>query len=128
MQAGKITRVFREDPVYIAEDENKNLIVSKNYFQLGILVNTNRIQEQNIILSEQDKIRVRKFLDETELYYFRVPQLFAIHFVGDYAEEIKDSFMVSGEMNASIIEHFDEFVALLLADESFDNYVFIKNS
>jgi hypothetical protein len=121
MQAGKIIRILSETPIYIAEDENENLVVDKDFFKLGILVNTNRIEEQNIILSNEDKIRVRKMLDRTKLKYLRAPQFFGIFFMGSYVDEIRNTII-----DVNIIKHFDEFVALLYPAESFDHYVFTK--
>jgi hypothetical protein len=49
MRAGKIVRILNENP-RIAEDKNENLVVSKDFFECGILVNTDRIVEQNGII------------------------------------------------------------------------------
>ena len=123
VKPGKILKVLCKTPIYIAEDENQNLVVDKKYFSLGLLVNTDRIKDKNIVLSKQDEIRVRKFLDETNMNYSRAPQVKAIHFMGDYAEEIRKDILNG---NTEAINHFDEFVALLYPAESFDHYVFMK--
>jgi hypothetical protein len=123
VKPGKSLKVLCTTPVYIAEDENQNLVVDRKYFNLGLLVNTDRIKEKNIILSKKDKIRVRKFLDETNMNYSRAPQVKAIHFMGYYAEEIKKDILNG---NSEAIHHFDEFIALLHPAESFDHYVFMR--
>lgn len=122
MEPAEIKRVLSNKP-YIAEDINGNLIVDKIYFNLGILVDVNRIQEKNIVLSASDEKRVRKMLDETGLKYMRAPQVNAIYFMGDYIEEIKCK---NRGLDINIIKHFDDFIALLYPNETFDHYVFIR--
>lgn len=128
MQAGTIVKILSENPVYIAEDENDNLVVDKDFFKFGIMINTDRIEEQNIVLTDMDKIRVRKMLDDTELKYLRAPQFFGIFFMGSYVDEIKATVTDTNMIDITIIKHFDEFIALLYPAESFDHYVFARDS
>jgi hypothetical protein len=142
MKPGKVTQIIRDDDaLYLAIDENGNLLASKEMAGVGVMVNPTREAVVNFkkTLTNDEKQKIKLLIKAQKISVSRVPDFEAIQFSGDFIKTIKkqatDTALPPGTgplgtracyMSSDTITMLEKFTAVVDEDPSFDHYVFIK--
>lgn len=124
---GVVVQVLRDDEIYLAEDTNRNLLVSKNFLKSGILVNVTRkdVIEFQKTLTNEEKEKFREYSRKKNLIVLKVPEFNSLYYFGDDVKELKKCLSESKYVPSGVISIYVKMTASWLDDPNFQHYVFV---